>query len=142
MHATNEISPEENIEAHIVLVAEDEVILRMTLSDHLRDTGFHVLEAANAEEARKIMHAMTRVDLVISDVHMASEAEGIELAFWLGEHYPEVPVILTSGSSRVAASAAWKTAPNVTDFVPKPYVELEMERLARLRIAQPDSSET
>ncbi len=114
-------------------MAEDDVLLRLALSEYLRDAGFHVLEAANGDEARKILDAQVPVDIVISDVHMAHEGEGLELAQWLGANYPEIPMILTSGSQGVAKSAALAACRNAV-FVPKPYVEREMERLARARL--------
>lgn len=140
MQATNHIIPSIESEPVTALIAEDEVILRMNLSDCLRAAGFHVLEAANGEEARKIMTAVEHVDLVISDIHMQTQGEGFELARWLGEHYPAVPVILTSGSRGAQTSDAWSVMRNVTDFVPKPYSEREMERLARSRARMDDAS--
>lgn len=76
MQSTKEISPDEDTAPATVLVVEDEVILRMTLSDHLRANSFHVLEAANSDEARKIMASVDEVDVMISDVHMAVEGGG------------------------------------------------------------------
>ena len=110
------------------------MLVRMGLCDHLRESGFHVLEAANGSEARKIMTVIEHVDLGSSDVHMAHTDEGLELAAWLGEHYPGVPVILTSGSRAVAEAGAWKRRANITDFVPKPYSMFDLERLARSRV--------
>lgn len=137
MQATRNIDPDVSVLPPTALVAEDEVILRMNLCEHLREAGFHVLEAANGEEAQKIMSAVDHVDLVISDVHMANREEGFELARWMGQHFPSIPVILTSGSYGAAQSEAWRSARNVTDFVRKPYSELEMERLVRARIRMP-----
>jgi len=140
MQATNEISPEKDSALATVLVAEDEVILRMTLSDHLRANNFHVLEAANSDEARKIMASVDGVDVLISDVHMAVEGEGVALALWMAEQHPDVPVILTSGSAGVQKARAWEGSRNVTDFVPKPYAQDVMERLVRTRIVARESS--
>jgi CheY-like chemotaxis protein len=142
MQATREISPKIDSEPATALVVEDEVILRMNLCEHLRDAGFHVLEAANGEEARKIMTAVDHVDLVISDVHMQKREEGFELAGWLAQNFPSIPVILTSGSQGAAESQVWRNARNVTDFVPKPYQEPEMERLARTRIRPTETPAT
>lgn len=139
MQANNTLGPAEQHDAKTLVVAEDEVLLRMALSEYLRDVGFHVLEAANGDEARKIVGAVGGVDLVISDVHMETKEEGIVLARWLGEHYPEIPVILTSGSKDVAASPALAALKDVT-FVPKPYSERQMERLARGQLAARDTS--
>jgi CheY-like chemotaxis protein len=140
MHATNQVVPEGEIEPLTVLLAEDEVLLRMVISDHLRDSGFNVLECANGQEARKVLAAVGRVDVVVSDVHMQTPAEGLELAAWLSENHPSIPVILASGSPSVAAEQTWKALPNVTDFVPKPYEVERIERLARARAATRDES--
>ena len=140
MHATNEIAPEGKSASLTVLVAEDEVLLRMMISDHLRECGFNVLEAANGDEARKIIGAVESVDVVLSDVHMSTPAEGLELARWLGRHHPAIPVILTSGSATIAAEAAWKAHANITDFVPKPYGVENVERLVRTRAGARDAS--
>lgn len=123
-----------------VLLAEDEVLLRMVMSEHLRATGFNVLECASGEEARKVMGAVGSVDVVVSDVQMKTPSEGLELAAWLGEHYPHIPVILASGSPTIAASKSWKALPNVTDFVPKPYEVERIEMLVRARSAARDAS--
>jgi CheY-like chemotaxis protein len=140
MQANKEIGPAEEQDTPTVLVAEDEVLLRMTLSDHLRTAGFHVLEAANGEEARKIVGAMGGVDILISDVHMPQSNEGFELAKWVGQHYPRIPVILASGSPGAARTMREASLANVTDFVVKPYSETEMERLARVRLSARDAS--
>lgn len=133
MQATSDIGPADRQDAPSALVAEDDVLLRLALCDHLRDAGFHVLEAANGDEAREIMGAPVRVDIVISDVHMARDGEGLELAQWLGVNYPDIPMILTSGSQGVAESPTLAACRNAV-FVPKPYVQSEMERLARARL--------
>ena len=140
MHATNEVVPEGEIGSLTVLLAEDEVLLRMMISDHLRSSGFNVLECASGQEARKVISAVGRVDVVVSDVHMLTPAEGLELAAWLSEHHPSIPVILASGSPTIAANEAWKALPNVTDFVPKPYAVERIEMLARARAAARDAS--
>ena len=139
MQANNTIGPAEQQNSCTVLVVEDEVLLRMALSEHLRDVGFHVLEAANGEEARKIVGAVGGVDVVISDVHMETKEEGIDLGRWIGKHYPDIPVILTSGSMDIAASPALAALTNVF-FVPKPYSERQMERLARGQLSARDMS--
>lgn len=134
MQAKNEIGSAIHRDTPTALVAEDEVLVRLSLAERLRDVGFHVLEAANGEEARKIAVAVGGViDVVISDVHMAREGEGIAFALWMGEHYPEIPVILASGDKAVPERAEFGACRSVTDFVQKPYSELQMEQLARRR---------
>lgn len=139
MQANNKPGAAEQHDAKTLVVAEDEVLLRMALSEHMRDVGFHVLEAANGNEARKIVGAVGGVDLVISDVHMETREEGIALARWLGANYPDIPVILTSGSRDAASSSALAAMEGVV-FVAKPYSERQMERLARGQLAARDMS--
>lgn len=134
MQAKNDIGPARQAHAPIALVAEDEVLLRLALADYLRGAGFEVLEAANRMEAQLIMAAADRVDVVISDIHMAQPGEGFELALWFAANHPEVPVILTSGSRGAAQSPQLAACINVTDFVPKPYSREELEKLARARM--------
>jgi CheY-like chemotaxis protein len=136
MQATNDIGPAIEPDAPIALVAEDEVLLRLALSDHLREAGFEVLEAASGAEAQLILGAAIRVDVVISDVHMAREGEGFELARWMAETFPEIPVILTSGSAGAQRDAATRSTANVTDFVPKPYSREELARLVKARLGE------
>ncbi len=141
MQATNTIGPDNQGGAPTALLAEDEVLIRMSLAERLRDVGFHVLEAANGEEGRRIAGAMGgAIDVVISDVHMASQDEGLEFARWMGQHYPQIPVILTSGDKNVPRSPVLAECRNVTDFVQKPYSEWQMELLARQRLAARDAA--
>ena len=133
MQVMTGIGPADQQNAPSALVAEDDVLLRLALSEYLRDAGFHVLEAANGDEAQKILGAPVRVDIVISDVHMARPGEGLELAKWLRANHPDIPMILTSGSQGVAQSPALAACENAV-FIPKPYVEREMERVARARL--------
>lgn len=141
MQANNTLGPAEQDEPPTALVADDEVLVRMSLAERLREVGFHVLEAANGEEGRKIAGVMGgAIDVVISDVHMTTQGEGLEFARWMGEHYPGIPVILTSGDRTVSLSPVLAECRNVTDFVQKPYAEWQMERLARQRLAGRDAS--
>ncbi len=134
MQSNTDIGPASGMDAPTALVVEDEVLLRITLSEHLRDAGFHVLEAANGEEARTIIASVNDIGLLITDVHMTAKFEGIDLALWMTQHHPEIPVIITSGSLDVARSPALAECWNAV-FVPKPYSEREMERLARVRLS-------
>jgi CheY-like chemotaxis protein len=103
-----------------VLVVEDEVLIRLAITDHLRDCGFRVFEAASAQEAQAIFLAGADIDLVFSDVHMPAAGDGIRLALWIAEHRPDVSVMLTSGVE-ASLKAAETTCSNVKALVSKPY---------------------
>jgi CheY-like chemotaxis protein len=60
-----------------VLVAEDEVLLRLGIADFLRESGFVVVEASSAGEARAVLSADIVVDAVFSDISMSTQALGL-----------------------------------------------------------------
>lgn len=107
-------------ERRTVLVVEDEVLIRLTLADDLRARGYLVLEAANGAEARDTLLAGVNVDLIISDINMPGELDGLGLARWVAENEVEAPLILTSGLTS-ALDQARAESPHVKLFVPKPY---------------------
>jgi CheY-like chemotaxis protein len=92
---------------HTILVVEDEVLIRLSLSDYLRECGFTVLEAASGDEAIEVLRGRgDDVDLVFSDVQMPGETDGFTLARWVRSNHPEIPVILTSGVAHAVEKAA------------------------------------
>lgn len=82
-----------------VLVVEDEALLRMTLADHLKDCGFFVIEACDAQEAIEILEAVVEIDVVLTDVKMPGEIDGFGLAKWIRENRPHLAVFVASGYS-------------------------------------------
>ena len=103
-----------------VLLVEDEVLLRLALAEELRALGFVAIEAANGEEARSLILAGVGVDLVMSDLTMPGELDGVGFATWLAQYGSTAPVILTSGLPTALARARAE-CPHVRAFVPKPY---------------------
>ena len=88
-----------------ILVAEDEVLIRMAISDYLRECGYRVVEAGSGDEAIKILQAGVAIDVVFSDIHMPGDVDGFGLAHWVRRERPGVKVILTSGVARSAKEA-------------------------------------
>ena len=99
-------TPEAGDGRAVVLVVEDEVLVRMVIADYLRDCGYAVIEAGNAQEAVALFLADVEVDVVFSDVQMPGEMDGFGLARWVRQHRPGINVILTSGATRAADDAA------------------------------------
>jgi CheY-like chemotaxis protein len=102
----------------VVLVVEDEVILRMAVCAHLRDGGFVVIEAVDAEEAVELLSANKSIALVFSDINMPGPADGDDLAAWIASRYPDIKVLLTSGIAREGGPP----------FISKPYSFVELQR--------------
>ena len=117
-----------------VLVVEDEVLIRMAVSDYLRECGFHVVEAGSADEAIEILKSDTAVDIVFSDVNMPGKMDGFGLAQWIRRERPQLKVILTSGVTRKA-----KEAGSLCEDGPvlaKPYHHGDLERQIRQLLAR------
>ena len=72
-----------------ILVVEDDVLVRMPIAQYLRDCGYKVVEAVNADEAIAVLlHQETVVDVVFSDIEMPGSIDGFGLAKWIRELVP------------------------------------------------------
>ncbi len=85
----------------VVLVVEDNDEVRAFSTMTLRDLGYSVLEAANAEEARSLLEGGARIDLLFTDVVLPG-LNGRELADRAASLRPSLPVLFTTGYSRNA----------------------------------------
>jgi len=91
----------------IVLVVEDEVLVRYVISDYLRECGYKVIEASSAEEALQVLQkASVRVGVVLSNVQLPGAIDGFALAKWMRANHCEAGVILAGTVSRAADAAA------------------------------------
>jgi CheY-like chemotaxis protein len=108
-----------------ILIAEDEVVVRGVVAEHLRTGGFNVIEASNAAEAVDVLQSSEPVDLVFTDIAMPGIMNGVMLARWIYLHRPDVRVVLASGSPESA-----RALPNEHLFL-KPYDLREVEAFIR-----------
>lgn len=99
----------------VILVVEDEVLIRLHVADYFRDAGFEVLEATDGVRALELLESDASIDLVFTDITLPGDIDGFELAQWIRTQKPETPVILTSGKVSEAVPAC-KDVP----FFPKP----------------------
>jgi CheY-like chemotaxis protein len=104
-------------EHNTVLLVEDEVLIRIIAADALEDSGFKVLEAANAAEALQILDEHEEVAVLFTDINMPGEMDGLALARYVSEERPEIKVIVTSGKQWLDSSSL----PEAGMFLPKPY---------------------
>jgi DNA-binding NtrC family response regulator len=116
-----------------ILVVEDELFIRMFISEALRDEGFTVIEAFNADEAMNILAAGKSVDLIFSDVRMPGTLDGIGLLRSVSAGAPNVPVILTSGHLDPAVAIA----EGASRFLRKPYDIQEVLDLVAFELEKP-----
>ncbi|MGY6251646.1 response regulator [Bosea thiooxidans] len=101
----------------IVLVVEDEALLRMDAADLLSEAGHTVLEAANADEAIALLEVRKDITVVLTDVEMPGSMDGLRLARAVRDRWPPVTIIVVSG--RLAPGKA--DLPDGVPFLSKPY---------------------
>ena len=109
----------------IILIVEDESLLRIHAADIAAEAGFEVLEAANADEAIVILEARTDIRIVFTDIQMPGSMDGIKLAQAIRNRWPPVTIVVTSGQVRPAAGAL----PENVTFLSKPYVAEDLSQL-------------
>ena len=111
--------------AGVVLIVEDDVLLRLITASNLREAGFEVVEVANAAEAVIALNSMA-VDVVLTDVNMRGTMNGLALAKWVHSHGLDTRIILTSDTVQSLGEAR-----EYAHFLAKPYDGNEVERLLR-----------
>jgi CheY-like chemotaxis protein len=84
-------------EASVVLVVEDEPLVRLFVAELLLEAGFRVIEAANATEALTILSAGLDIGVLLADVDMPSGISGYELAHEVRRRWPAIEILVTSG---------------------------------------------
>lgn len=101
----------------VILVVEDEPLVRLFASDMIEEAGFEVLQAPNATEAIATMEDRLDVRVVFTDVDMPGGISGIKLAACIRARWPAVQIIVTSGRPWPAD----EPVPANVVFFPKPY---------------------
>jgi len=81
----------------VVLLAEDEPIIRFDIADELRRLGCQVIEASNADEAIDIVKSTARLDLVVTDVRMPGNRDGLDVARAVRQERPGLMTVVMSG---------------------------------------------
>ena len=104
--------------SRVVLVVEDEMLIRMVAVDFLTEAGFTVIEAQHADQALAILEAKAaEVHVLFSDIHMPGSIDGLQLVHHAQQHWPWVGLLLASGKAHPMPSEL----PTKCRFLSKPY---------------------
>ena len=101
----------------VVLVVEDELLLRTNAAEMTADAGFDVVEASNADQAIAILEARPDIHVVFTDIQMAGSMDGLKLAHFVRGRWPPIKIIATSGHFKIQDG----DLPADARFIPKPY---------------------
>jgi two-component system, cell cycle sensor histidine kinase and response regulator CckA len=126
---TPEITPPARAD-EVILVAEDEPMVRSILARTLRESGYTVLEAADGREALSVLEARGgEVSLVVADVVMPGLG-GRDMAARMAERWPRVPVLFTSGYTGLEVVHRGLLEEG-REFIQKPLAPEELIRIVR-----------
>lgn len=97
-----------------ILVAEDDVIVRIAIAEYLRECGFRVIEASGGLEAKKVLLEGPEVNLLFADARLAGDDNGFALAQWARRFRPKIAVVLTANLEAKAEAASQLCSKNQT----------------------------
>jgi diguanylate cyclase (GGDEF)-like protein len=120
---------EEGKETTVILIVDDDELVRMTISVLVGSLGYHCLVAGDGIEALAVLQS-TPVDLVLSDIVMPG-MDGLDLLAEIKDKYKDTDVIISTGFHERASYAEVIKA-GAIDFIKKPIDQSELEaKLAR-----------
>ena len=102
----------------VVLVVEDEALIRMNAAEVIEDAGYRVIEAAHADEAIRILETHDDITIIFTDIDMpVGSMDGLLLAAAVRDRWPPIRIIATSGRVEVRHG----DLPVGSLFLSKPY---------------------
>jgi CheY-like chemotaxis protein len=101
----------------LVLVIEDEFLVRLNAVSLLEKAGFATLQAGGADEAIALLEARKDIRIVFTDINMPGSMDGLRLAHAIRHRWPPIELVLTSGNMRVPD----EDLPERGIFLHKPY---------------------
>ena len=101
----------------VILIVEDEFLLRLDAAETIEKAGFEVIQAGNADEAIAILEARSDIHVVFTDIQMPGSMDGLKLASFVRDRWPPIKILATSGFVKVGPD----DLPAGSEFLAKPY---------------------
>lgn len=118
-----------------ILVVEDDPLIRSILVEELEDAGYDVREAETGDAAYALLQSSdVALTVLVTDVNMPGQRDGIALAGYVRKSFPHVPVIYTTGRPDMMKPLPPPPATEV--LVRKPYVPNDIIRCIQRFICQ------
>jgi CheY-like chemotaxis protein len=115
----------------VILIVEDELLIRLNAVEMIEEAGFEVIEAASADEAIAILEDRLDITVLFTDIQMAGSMDGLKLAAAVRDRWPPIKIVATSGHVKLDPG----DLPEGGRFLPKPYGPAEITQLLRELIA-------
>jgi len=101
----------------VILIVEDEPLLRDLAVEVVEDAGFVALEASDAEEAVALLETRSDIAVLFTDINMPGSMDGLKLAHAVRDRWPPIQILVASGQVRLQQS----DLPSNSAFLGKPY---------------------
>lgn len=125
-------------DAPIVVLVEDEPLIRLVADDILAEAGFRTIEACSGDEAMTLLEAKPDAVAIVTDVKMPGSLDGFALAHLVASRWPGVGIVVVSGHALPGDG----DLPKGTLFLVKPYrpsalIDAVRTVAARNRVSSP-----
>ncbi|MBR1287135.1 response regulator [Bradyrhizobium sp. AUGA SZCCT0177] len=115
----------------VILIVEDELLIRLNAVEMIEEAGFEAVEAASADEAIAILERRLDITVVFTDIQMPGSMDGLKLAAAVRDRWPPILIVATSGHAKLGIG----DLPEGSRFLPKPYSPAEITETLRQLIA-------
>jgi nitrogen-specific signal transduction histidine kinase len=130
--ASEEQFPPPSPAAKMILLVDDEPLVRMIAAEHLEDLGYQVIQAADAVEALKLLRSKPKIDVLVTDVGLPNGMNGRQLADAVRVEMPNLPVLFITGYAENAVLNHGHLEPGM-QVLTKPFdMDVFAERVRRL----------
>jgi CheY-like chemotaxis protein len=117
----------------VVLVVEDEPLLRMLAVEVVEEAGFIAIEARDVDEAVTLLESRTDITLFFTDINMPGSMDGLKLAHAVRDRWPPIKILVVSGKQQLQIS----DLPSNSWFVGKPYQTAALVEELRSLVGSP-----
>jgi CheY-like chemotaxis protein len=108
----------------VVLIVEDETLVRLNAVEMIETDGFEVIEATSADDAILILEQRNDIRLIFTDIDMPGSMDGLKLTHFVKGRWPPIKIIATSGHAKITES----DLPEGSRFLAKPYAAATITR--------------
>ena len=109
----------------VVLLIEEDPVIRLLASEFIADSGFEVLNAANSDEAIQILESRDDIRVMFTEINMSGSMDGLKLAHAVRDRWPPIHIVATTGCRQIAE----RELPPGSRFFLKPYNPQQIVRV-------------
>jgi DNA-binding NtrC family response regulator len=118
----------------VILIVEDEVMVRMHLADLLTEAGYRIIAMANADHAMAVIGARPDIELLFTDIVLPGAIDGCTLARAVNQRWPQIGLLVASGKTQPSPGEL----PDRAHFIAKPYSRSDLlPKIEELLAANP-----